>query len=161
VFARKAATAVISVLLHDDINLQVLLLNAVYITVACATVYLRPFKQERHNVLDGLLHCSLVVMLFLIFINPTDILLLSQFSEARESLLVFLQIAMLLVTVGVCTYTIRSEIVTSQISLPAAVEFIMTRLCNAKLMFETKVNSTVGNLVRRVVEEHQRWVSHT
>ena len=161
VFARKAATAVISVLLHDDINLQVLLLNAVYITVACATVYLRPFKQERHNVLDGLLHCSLVVMLFLIFINPTDILLLSQFSEARESLLVFLQIAMLLVTVGVCTYTIRSEIVTSQISLPAAVEFIMTRLRDAKLMFETKVNSTVGNLVRRVVEEHQRWVSHT
>jgi hypothetical protein len=63
---------------------------------------------------------------------------------------------MLLVAFGVCTHTIRNEIVTSQISLPATVEFIIIRLRNAKILFETKFNSTVGNLVRRVVEEHER-----
>ena len=119
VFARKAATAVIVVLLHDEINLQVMLLGAVYAFVACLTVHLRPFKQERHNVLEGVLHCALVIMIFLIFINPTDILLLSQFSEPRESFLVFLQIGMLLLMVSACTRTIRNEMISSQISLPS------------------------------------------
>jgi hypothetical protein len=156
VFSRKAATAVIVVLLHDDINLQVILLSAVYIFVACLTVYLRPFKQERHNVLEGLLHCALVIMLFLIFINPTDILLLSQFSESRESFLVFLQIGMLLLMVGACTRTIRKEMVSSQIYLPSFMEILKTRLRTAKDIVESKVSSYVASLFRRVVEEHRR-----
>jgi hypothetical protein len=156
VFSRKAATAVIVVLLHDDIHLQVILLSAMYIFVACLTVYLRPFKQERHNLLEGLLHCSLVVMLFLIFINPTDILLLSQFSAARESFLAFLEIGLLLLMVGVCTHTIRQEMVSSQISLPPAIELMTIRLRTAKTMAQTKLISVVGSLIRRVVEEHQR-----
>jgi hypothetical protein len=156
VFARKAATAFIVVLLHDDINMQVILLSTVYIFVACFTIYLRPFKQELHNILDGLLHCALAIMLFFIFINPTDILLLSQFSQARESLLVFLQIGTLLLMAGVCTHTIRQEIVLSQISLPAVVQFMTARMFTAKSMIETKVSNFVSNLMRRVVEEHQR-----
>jgi hypothetical protein len=96
-----------------------MLLGAVYAFVACLTVHLRPFKQERHNVLEGVLHCALVIMIFLIFINPTDILLLSQFSEPRESFLVFLQIGMLLLMVSACTRTIRNEMISSQISLPS------------------------------------------
>jgi hypothetical protein len=158
VFTRKAATAVIIVLLHDDINLQVILLGALYIFVSCVTLYVRPFKQERHNVLEAVLHCALVIMLFLIFINPTDILLLSQFSEARESFLVFLQIGMLLFMVAICMRTIREEILSSQISLPTAVDFLIATIHTIKLSVETKVRSIVGNLVRRVVDEHQRYV---
>jgi hypothetical protein len=161
VFLRKAATAVIVVLLHDDINLQVIMLSSMYIIVACATVYLRPFKQERHNILEGLLHCALAIMLFLIFINPTDILLLSQFSEARESFLVFLQIGMLLFMLAVCTQTIRQEILSSQISVPVALEFVIERLHATKLIVETKVKNILGSLIRRVVDEHQRSVLHS
>jgi hypothetical protein len=161
VFSRKAATAVIVILLHSDINLQVILLSALYIFVACVTVYLRPFKQERHNVLEGLLHCALVIMLFLIFINPTDILLLSQFSEARESFLVFLQIGMLLCAVALCMHTIRQEILSSQISFPGAVEFMIQQLHATKLIVETKISTIVGRLIRRVVNEHQRSVFYS
>jgi hypothetical protein len=156
VFSRKAATAIIVVLLHDDINLQVILLSTLYILVACVTAYFRPFKQERHNVLEGLLHCALVIMLLLIFINPTDILLLSQFSEARESFLVLLQIGMLLFTATACMYTVRQELLSSQICLPSSVEFMFKRLHSTKLLIEEKVSTILGNLIRRVVDEHQR-----
>jgi hypothetical protein len=63
---------------------------------------------------------------------------------------------MLLMMAGVCTHTIRQEIISSQIVLPAVVQFMAARMLTAKSMVETKVNNIVGNLMRRVVAEHQR-----
>jgi hypothetical protein len=156
VLLRKLTTALVTVFLHDDINLQVILLSVVYTLAALFTVYLRPFKQEQHNVLDAVLHFSLVIMLLMIFINPTDILLLSQFSEVRESFHVFLQIAVLLLMVTLCTRAIRNDIVSNQIPLPTSLEFVLVKLHAAQGILHAKVRSVVDNLVRRTVEEHQR-----